>query len=134
MYLLDTNVVSEFRRARPHGAVMAWIGSIREDQLFVSAVTMFELQVGAEMTRRQDVSRASELYAWIDTIPGTFQILPSDDKTFRRAAQLLHGKSLDLLGDGLIAATALVHNLTVVTRNLRDFAPFDVPTLDPFRN
>ena len=134
MYLLDTNVVSEFRRARPHGAVMAWMGSVRDDQLYVSAVTLFELQVGAEMTRRQNAPRASELDAWIDTIPDAFKILASDDKVFRRAAKLLHGKSLDLLGDGLIAATALVHNFTVVTRNIRDFAQFDVPTFDPFKS
>jgi hypothetical protein len=132
MYLLDTNVVSEFRRARPHGAVLAWANSVREDQLYVSAATIFELQVGAEMTRRQDAVRASELDAWIDTIPETFNILASDDRIFRRAAKLLHGKSPDLLGDGLIAATALVHDLTVVTRNIRDFAHFDVPTLNPF--
>ncbi|HEX4113522.1 MAG TPA: type II toxin-antitoxin system VapC family toxin [Stellaceae bacterium] len=132
MYLLDTNVLSEFRRARPHGAVLAWTRSVREDQLYVSAVTIFELQVGAEITRRQNAVRASELDAWIDTIPDAFQILASDNKVFRRAAKLLHGKSPDLLGDGLIAATALVHNLTVVTRNIRDFAHFDVPTFDPF--
>lgn len=133
MYLLDTNVISELRRQRPHGAVLAWLRSAAEDQLYVAAVTLFELQAGVEITRRRDAARAAELEAWIDTVPQTFEVLAAGDKIFRRAAQLLSEKSPDLLGDGLIAATALVHNLTVVTRNLRDFAHFEVPTLDPFQ-
>ena len=133
MYLLDTNVVSELRRPRPHGAVLAWLNAAAEDHLHVSAVTLFELQAGAEKTRQQDIVRASELDAWIDSIPEQFRIEIVDERIYRLAARLLHGKSIDLYEDGVIAATALVHNFTVVTRNIRDFAQFDVPTFDPFK-
>ena len=134
MYLLDTNVVSELRRPRPHGAVLAWLNSVGDDRLHVAAVTLFELQAGAEITRRQDTVRAFELDAWIDSIPEQFRIEVVDERVYRLAARLLHGKSVDLYEDGVIAATALVHNLTVVTRNIRDFAHFNVPTFDPFKN
>lgn len=132
MYLLDTNVVSELRRPRPHGAVLAWLNSVRENQLNIAAITIFELQAGAEITRRQDTIRASELEAWIDSIPERFIVHVADDRIYRLAARILHGKRPNLYEDGIIAATALVHNLTVATRNIRDFAHFDVPTFDPF--
>jgi hypothetical protein len=91
------------------------------------------LQAGAEITRRQDAIRASELEAWIDAIPERFTIRVADERIYRLAARILHGKRPNLYEDGVIAATALVHNLTVVTRDVRDFAHFDVPMLDPFK-
>ena len=68
MYLLDTNVVSELRRPRPHGAVLDWIAGVPAEQLFLSAVTVGEIQAGIEITREQDAAKAEELEAWLDKV------------------------------------------------------------------
>jgi predicted nucleic acid-binding protein len=132
VFLVDTNVVSELRRSKPHPLVVAWLRGVSDRDLFLSAVTVGELQAGVEITRRQDPSKADEIEAWIDRIAGAWNILPMDAKVFRRWAKLMHGLSDDLIEDAMIAATAQVHGLTVVTRNVRDFLLLDVPTLDPF--
>jgi predicted nucleic acid-binding protein len=98
MYLLDTNVVSELRKPRPHGGVVAWLAEVPEDSIHVSVVTFGELQAGVERTRRQDPGKAAAIE------------------------------------DAMIAATARVHRLTMVTRNERDFKLFDVPLLNPFES
>jgi len=133
-YLLDTNVVSELRKARPHGAVMAWLSAAEEASLFVSAVTLGELQVGIERTRRQDPSKASELERWVDRVPEAYRVLPMDTPCFREWARIMDGKPPDLLEDAMIAATARVHRLIVATRNERDFKQLDVRTFNPFKN
>jgi predicted nucleic acid-binding protein len=132
MYLLDTNVISEMRKPRPHGAVLAWLRIQPHETLSVSAITLLELQQGAERTRRQDAAGAQRIDLWINQIATAFSVLSLDGAICRECARLLAGKSEDLFEDGLIAATARVHRLTVATRNLRDFAHFDVPTFDPF--
>ena len=132
MYLLDTNVVSELRRVRPHGAVLAWLQSIADADLHVSAVTIGELQAGVEMTREQDAAKAAEIEGWLDQVAETYNVLPMDARAFRRWARLLHGKPDKLLEDAMIAATADIHNLIVVTRNVKDFEALGVPTLNPF--
>jgi toxin FitB len=132
MYLLDTNVVSELRRARPHGAVLAWLDSVDDADLHLSAVTIGEIQAGIEITRQQDAAKATEIEAWLDQVAGTFNVLPMDARTFRTWARMMHGRSDDLIEDAMIAATADVHNLTVVTRNVRDFEGMGVGVLDPF--
>ena len=114
-YLLDTNVVSELRKRKPHGAVVAWLTDLRDDQVFLSAVTMGELQAGIELTRHQDPGKAREIEAWADQLEGSYQILPMDTATFREWGRLMHGKSDHLLEDGMIAATARSHDLTVAT-------------------
>jgi|SRR5665213_1328285 len=134
MYLLDTNVLSELRRSRPHGAVLAWLHTVEENQISISAMTIFELQVGVERTRHGNPDKAAEIDAWIGRAIETFRVIDLDPPISRIAAKLLHGQSPDLQEDGFIAATALVHNLTVVTRNVRDFAHFDVPMFDPFKS
>jgi predicted nucleic acid-binding protein len=133
MYLLDTNVISELRRPRPNRAVLAWVSSVAPDQVFLSAVTIGELQAGVENAKQQDAARAAVIENWVDEISESYNVLPMDGGTFRRWAQLMHRQPPDLIPDAMIAATALMHNLTVVTRNLRDFERLGVPALDPFR-
>jgi len=133
MYLLDTMVISELRRQRPHGAVLAWLKGVDDADLRLSAVTLGEIQAGIEMTRKQNSARAGELEVWLDAVAASWNVLPMDGPIFRRWAQLMHGRSDDLIEDAMIAATAAVHGLTVVTRNVRDFRQFGVKTLDPFK-
>ena len=132
MYLLDTNVVSEMRRPRPNAGVAAWISATPAEQLFLSAVTLGELQAGVEMTRQQDPSKAKAIEDWIDAVATSQNVLPADAVIFRRWARLMHRRSDDLIEDALIAATALVYDLTVVTRNLRDFERLGVAAMSPF--
>jgi hypothetical protein len=133
VYLLDTNVVSELRRPRPHGAVVAWVEAIPDEHLHVSAVTLGELQAGVEITRERDSNKAAEIEAWISRIAGLYNVLPLDGSCFRAWAKLIHRKPDNLVMDALIAATAAVHDLTVVTRNVRDFQRLGSSTLNPWR-
>src|SRR5277367_2545274 len=130
MYLIDTNVISELRRRKPHGAVLSWLNGVPDDHLHISVVTLGELQAGVEITRGQDPQKASEIEAWIDHVAQTFNIINLDAETLRLWAKLLHGRSDNLVEDALIAATAIVHHLIVVTRNIKDFSVWDVRTLD----
>ena len=132
MYLLDTNVVSELRRARPHGAVLAWLRSVDERDLRLSAVTVGEIQAGIELTREQDPRKARDIEAWLDDISATLQVLPMEAAAFRPWARLMHRRSDTLLEDAMIAAIAHVNGLVVVTRNTADFQGFGVPLMDPF--
>lgn len=132
MYLLDTNVISELRKTRPHGAVLAWIGGVADVDLHISAVTIGEIQAGIEMTRAQDKAKAAEIEAWLDQVAATYNILPMDARAFRVWARSMHRQSDQLLEDAMIAATATVHNLVVVTRNIRDFETLGARCHDPF--
>lgn len=132
MYLLDTNVISELRRPRPHGAVVEWLQSVTDDKLFLSAVTLGEIQAGIELTRDQDVAKAGEIERWVDLVSAVYNVLPMDAGTFRLWARLMHRRSETLYEDAMIAATAKQHHLTVVTRNVSDFADFGVDLLNPF--
>lgn len=132
MYLLDTNVVSELRRVRPHGAVLAWLESVADADLHLSAVTIGEIQAGIEITRDQDPEKAAEIEAWLDQVAETYNILPMDARAFRSWALLMHCRSDELIEDAMIAATAKVHNLIVVTRNVKDFEQLGVATFNPF--
>jgi toxin FitB len=133
MYLLDTNVVSELRKARPHGAVLKWIHGVPDRALFLSALTVGELQAGAELTRKQDPTKAEAMDAWIDQLAAAYEVIPMDASMFREWARLMAGKPDHLLDDAMIAATARVRGLVVVTRNIRDFATFRVEVLNPFQ-
>jgi len=132
MYLLDTNVISELRRPKPHGGVITWTENANEQDLFLSAVTLAEIQAGIELTRDQDQDKADELEGWLNQVAATHQILPMDGNVFRTWAKLMHHRSNTLYEDAMIAATAKVHHLTVVTRNIKDFQHFDIPLLNPF--
>ena len=120
-YLLDTNVICELRKPSPHGAVVAWLRDQEEEQLFLSAVTMGELQAGIERTRRQDPSRASEVELWVDQLAASYQILPMDTPCFREWGRIMDRRPDKLIEDPMIAATARVHRLIVATRNEGDF-------------
>ncbi len=133
MYLLDTNVVSELRKHKPHGAVLAWLQGVDELQLHLSAVTIGEIQAGIELTREQDPAKADEIEAWLAQVAAAYNVLPMDATAFRVWAQLMHRQSDTLYEDAMIAATAKAHGLTVVTRNVADFKRFGVPLLNPFR-
>ncbi len=132
MYLLDTNIVSELRKLRPHGAVVAWLEAVADEDLHLSAVTLGEIQTGIEMTREQDAIKAAEIEAWADQVAATYNVLPMDATTFRVWAKLMHRQSDTVYEDAMIAASAIVHHLTVVTRNVRDFERFNVPLFNPF--
>lgn len=132
MYLLDTNIVSELRKHRPHGGVLAWLEPIADEDLFLSAVTLGEIQAGIELTREQDAQKAATIEAWADQVAGTYNVLAMDAATFRLWATLMHRQSDTVYEDAMIAATALRHKLTVVTRNVRDFERFNVPLFNPF--
>jgi toxin FitB len=132
MYLLDTNVVSELRKPKPHGGVLQWLEGIDEVDIFLSAVTLGELQTGIELTRRQGRAKAQELEAWLDEVSTSYQILPADAAVFREWARLMLRKPDQLMEDALIAATARIHRLTIATRNTRDFSAFSVPLINPF--
>ena len=132
LYLLDTNVVSELRKPRPHGGVVAWLESLNEAQLHLSAVTLGEIQAGVELTREQDADKAREIEAWLELVAGAYNILPMDAATFRAWARLMHRKSDTLYEDAMIAATAQVHGLMVATRNVADFQALGVEVFNPF--
>jgi predicted nucleic acid-binding protein len=117
MYLLDTNVISELRKSKPHGAVLVWFASVGADEIAIPAVVIGEIQDGAEITRRQDQN---------------FTVLPMDGPMFREWARLMAGKPDDLSGDAMIAAAARIQGTVVVTRNVKDFASFGVQVFNPF--
>jgi toxin FitB len=134
MFLLDTNVVSELRKPRPHGAVLAWLHGVADSSLYLCAVTIGEIQAGIEVTRDQDEAKAAELEQWLELVAASYNVLPMDAAAFREWGRLMHGKSDTLLEDAMIAATARQHHLTVVTRNMADFKAFDVAVFNPFKS
>ena len=100
--------------------------------MFVSAFTIGEIQAGIETTREQDPDRAAELEAWLDIVLVSYRFIPMTTDIFREWARLKHRKSSSLADDAMVAATAKVNNLIVVTRNTRDFVELGVDCLNPF--
>ncbi|MFN0005350.1 MAG: type II toxin-antitoxin system VapC family toxin [Burkholderiaceae bacterium] len=132
MYLLDTNVISELRKPKPHGAVLQWISNIKDSELFLSAVTIGEIQSGIETTRDQDPLKANQIEKWLDQLINNFNILPMDTLAFRIWSKLMAKESSTVNEDAMIAAIAISNNLTVVTRNVKDFQRFEVRLINPF--
>ena len=132
MFVIDTNIVSELRKPRPHGGVASWMAAQKPDEVAIAAVTAGEIQAGIEKTRRTDTIKASELENWLNGLVRSIRVIPADDDIFRIWARLMVKAQPHLSNDALIAATALHHELTVVTRNVRDFAAFGVLVANPF--
>lgn len=132
MYLLDTNVISELRKPKPHGAVVQWLQAVAEADLHISAVTVGEIQAGIELTREQDEAKAGEIEQWLELVSASYNVIPMSADAFRVWARLMHRASDTLYEDAMIAATAQVHKLIVVTRNVVDFRDFGVSVLNPF--
>ncbi|MFV3128661.1 type II toxin-antitoxin system VapC family toxin [Niveispirillum sp. KHB5.9] len=136
MFLLDTNVLSELRRPeRADIGVVNWAAGADPASLFVSSISIFEIELGAAQAQRRDPAQGKVLRTWIDgRVMPTFhgRILPVDTAVAQRCA-LLHVPDRQPHGDSLIAATALVHRLTIVTRNVRDFEPMGVAVFNPWR-
>jgi predicted nucleic acid-binding protein len=105
---------------------------VQDQDLHVSAVTIGEIQAGLEITRERDQAKAAAIEAWLEQVAGTYNVLSMDAQTFRVWARLMHRRADRLIEDAMIAATAAVHHLTVVTRNVRDFEGLGVLTLNPF--
>lgn len=133
-YLLDTNVISELRKTRPHGAVVAWLETLRAEQIFLSAVTMGELQTGVELTRGQDAGKAREIESWLAAVEMSFAFIPMDSACFREWSRLMAGKPDSLREDAMIAATATVHGFKVATRDEKDFKRLGVEIVNPFKS
>lgn len=137
MFLLDTNVVSELRKAKSGKAdrnVAAWAANVPAVSLFISAITIQELEIGTLLAERKDAAQGAILRAWLDdhVLPAFAErVLPIDTDVARRSAAL-HVPDPRPMRDALIAATALVHGLTVVTRNVTDFEPTGVELVDPW--
>jgi predicted nucleic acid-binding protein len=134
MYLFDTNIVSELRRPKPHGGVLAWVDSVPNERIFISAASLGEIQKGIEALRPRDPEKAAILDAWADQLISKTNVLPMTGAIFRLWAKLMHKQSDSIYEDAMLAATAITHRLTVVTRNVRDLENFPVPLLNPFEN
>ena len=132
MYLLDTNIISELRRPKPHGAVLEWYKNITEEDLFISAVSIGEIQAGIELTRTQDKKKAEILEQWLQSISNIHNVLPMTGSTFRLWAKLMHSQTNTVREDAMIAETAIEKDLIVVTRNTKDFKRFKLQLLNPF--
>jgi hypothetical protein len=137
MYLLDTNVISELRKAKAGQAdpkVVAWAERVPTPSLFLSVITLLELETGVLLIERRDPSQGAILRRWLETqvLPAfSERILAVDTAVARRCARL-HVPDPRSDRDALIAATALVHDLTVVTRNIADFEPTGVRIMNPW--
>jgi toxin FitB len=135
MYLLDTNVVSELRCSeRADAKVLAWASSVASAEIFLSAVTVLELELGVLSVERRDAAQGQFLRAWLDgqVLPRfSGRVLPLDVAVARACARL-HVPDRQSERDAMIAATAMVHGLTVVTRNVRDFAASKCRLLNPW--
>jgi toxin FitB len=132
MYLLDTNVISELRKTRPHGAVVAWLRLLDNRDIYLSAMVVGEMQAGIELRRRQDAEKAREIESWLSQVVATYQVLALDGEVCREWARLIDRRSKALTEDALIAATAKVHGFTLATRNVRDFQGWGLDLFNPF--
>jgi predicted nucleic acid-binding protein len=132
-FLLDTNVLAEARKPRPHPAVISWLDGVPPTQLFLSVLAVGEIQQGVERLRARDARRAAAFDGWLRLLRTDFadRVLPVTEAIAVEWGRLNARATLPVV-DGLMAATARVHDLTVVTRNTVDFRRSGVPVLDLF--
>jgi len=130
-YLLDTNVVSELKKPRPHGAVVQWLNRYKGEFALPSPVAG-EIQSGIEKARKNDPAKATQFSKWLEDLLTNVPVVPMGADEFREWARMMQGNQAHLYIDAMIAATARVHGMTVATRNVADFEPFDVPVANPF--
>lgn len=138
MFVLDTNVVSELRKVRQGRAdpgVSAWADQVDASELYLSIITLQELEIGVLLAERRDPAQGAVFRAWLDrqVVPSFAGRILAVDEAVTLCSAALHVPDARPVRDGLIAATALVHRMTVVTRNESDFKPTGVPTLNPWR-
>jgi toxin FitB len=131
-FLLDTMVVSETRKTKPHGGVMAWLRATPEELQLIPTVTFWELQRGIDRTRASDPAKADEIERWMEGLLASARIVAVTGPMFRQFQILARRHSDENVEDMLIAASAIVAGLTVATRNVRHFAAYGVPTLNPW--
>lgn len=137
MYLLDTNVVSELRKAKSrrfNNNVKSWTKTVSPSNLFISIITVLELETGILLVERRDASQGAILRAWMDThvLPTFSERILNIDLAIAQCCAKLHVPNRKSDRDALIAATALVHGMTIVTRNVADFEKTKVDILNPW--
>ena len=132
-YLLDTNVLSEIRKPHADAGVKTWFGGVRGDELYLSVLVLGEVRQGVERLRKRDEAQAAVFEGWLEGLAANYRdrILPVDGEVAETWGRLNAGDPLPVI-DGLLAATALTHGLTLVTRNTRDVARSGVILLNPF--
>ena len=133
-YLLDTNVLSETRKHRPAVGVAEWIAATPSDRMHISVLTLGEIEQGiARIRSRGDQNQAAALERWLTEIQAGFEdrVLPVSLPVATAWGRQQHAQPFPVI-DALIAATARVHGLTIVTRNVKDFEPAGIPVLNPF--
>jgi predicted nucleic acid-binding protein len=137
MYLLDTNVISELRKAKSGKAdknVVSWANNVSATRLFLSVITILEIETGVLLVERRDPSQGAVLRSWLNAhvLPAFFERILSFDTAVAQRCARLHVPDPRSDRDAIIAATALVHGMTVVTRNVEDFEPTGVEILNPW--
>ena len=134
MFLLDTNVISELRKPQADPAVVAWARGMAAYKLYISAITLLEIETGILRLERRDSSQAAIVRTWLEghVIPAfAGRVLSIDSQVARRCARL-HVPDRSNECDALIAATALVHDMTIVTRNAKDFTFDGIAVINPW--
>ncbi|MGE4063427.1 MAG: type II toxin-antitoxin system VapC family toxin [Rhodospirillaceae bacterium] len=135
MYLLDTNVLSELRRhSHAHPNVVAWASKLHPSELFLSAITILEIERGILLRERQDKAQGAVLRAWLDerVLPRFEGRILSIDTEIARRCAMLHVPNPRPHSDALVAATGLVHSLKLVTRNVADFEGLGLELINPW--
>lgn len=132
MFLLDSDVIAAVRRWNPNGAVLDWLTDVPVNQLHISAVSVGEIQLAIENMQETDRPGAQQLQEWLLRLRCAYGVLPADAVVFRQWGRLMHKQPDASVEVSIVAATAVIHGLTVATGDVETFEPFGVPTFNPF--